>query len=316
MSQHSSTQEVSPLNPQMMSWLSNVRGELGGTGNSNAHAGSLHPLHGCSLGRAQVGDVLGVGSFAVVFELNDPKSPRSLALKVLKRSTVGRHSEHENEAFRREVDIGMQLHHQSITRIHAFKECTNSRFVILDKVDGETFANLLDLPISIPRYRELFGPLAKALDYAHAMGVVHRDLKPENVMLSSDGEVKELDFGLARHRSSKDVTLTGEFKGTPRYCAPEQAMDSKKVGPATDQFAFALLTFEALVGRFPYPEDPRRPLDTLLVRLERPAPPMSSLWARSNPEADAVMARMLSRQPEDRFPSVEEAFHLLLDSLA
>lgn len=312
MSHHSSTQDAPSLTPQTMSWLSNVRGELGGTGNFNAHAGTLHPLHGCALGRAQVGEVLGVGNFAVVFELNDPKSPRSLALKVLKRSTVGRHSEHENEAFRREVDIGMQLHHPSITRIHAFKECANSRFVILDKVEGETFASLLHQPISVPRYRELFIPLARALDYAHAMGVVHRDLKPENVMLSSEGEVKVLDFGLARHRGSKDVTLTGEFKGTPRYCAPEEALDSKKVGPATDQFAFALMTFEALTGHFPYPEDPRHPLDTLLVRLGTPAAALSSVWSRANPEVDAVMARMLSVKPQDRFPSIEAGLSALL----
>lgn len=309
----SSTSQAPTLNPQMMSWLSNVRGELGGTGNFNAGCG--HPLHGCSLGRAQVGNVLGVGNFAIVFELNDPKSPRSLALKVLKRSTVGRHSEHENEAFRREVDIGMQLHHPAITRIHAFKESANSRFVILDKVEGETFAALLGKSLSTAQYRELFGPLARALDYAHAMGVVHRDLKPENVMIANDGSVKVLDFGLARHRSSKDVTLTGEFKGTPRYCAPEQALDNKKVGPVTDQFAFGLMSYEMLTGKFPFPEDPRRPLDTLLVRLERPADLLSQALPRANAEADAVMARMLSTRPEDRFASVEEAVSKLIAQL-
>lgn len=235
-------------------------------------------------------------------------------MKVLRRSTVGKKSEQENESFRREVDIGMRLEHPSITRIHRFSERSLTRFVVLDKVEGQTLKSV-DSPLSLPRYREIFAPLAAGLDYAHQMGVVHRDLKPENIMLSQNKGLKILDFGLARTVGARELTLTGEFKGTPKYCAPEQAQNTKKIGPATDQFAFGLLTFQYLTGSFPYPEFPKDPLQNIFIRLTQPAARLSSLWPDVSPEADEAMARMLKVAPEERFGSLREAFEVFSDNL-
>ena len=174
---------------------------------------------------------------------------------------------------------------------------------------------MLGEALSPQRYRELFGPLAKGLDYAHQMGVVHRDLKPENVMLEDNGAVRILDFGMARKSGGTDVTVTGQFKGTPMYCAPEQIIDSKKVSPACDQFSFGLLSFQLLTGKFPYPIDDKAPLQTLFARLQQPAAKLSSLWPEASPEADAAMARMLDMKPENRFASVQEAFEALSAAL-
>lgn len=301
---------------RIVAWLRDVSRELEAPQRGATSEVGAHPLQGYTLEGARVGQLLGIGSFATVFELDDPRQrDRSLAVKVLRRSTLSRRSEQENESFRREVDIGMRLDHPSITRIHSFAERQRSRFVVLERVEGETLALLLDKPIDARRYTEIFGPLARALDYAHGMGVVHRDLKPENVMLSRQGTVKVLDFGLARTAGSRDVTLTGEFKGTPKYSAPEQVQDTRRVGPATDQFAFGLLSFQLLSGGFPYPEDPRQPLDTLMARLHRPAALLSSLLPGASAAADAAVARMLSIEPEDRYPSVEAAFQALADAL-
>jgi serine/threonine protein kinase len=228
---------------------------------------------------------------------------------------LGDGQDHEDELFRREVDIGMRLDHPTITRIHGFVERPNSRFVILDRVLGKTWTELLSGPLPCSRYRQLFSPLAQGLGYAHQMGVVHRDLKPENVMLSDDGTIRILDFGMARQKGSTDVTVTGQFKGTPMYCAPEQIIDSKKVAPACDQFSFGLLSFQALSGKFPYPLDPKAPLNTLFARLQQPAAPLLSVWPEAGEQADQVMARMLSPEPEARYPSVEEAFAALSDAL-
>ena len=130
---------TSDLNSRIVSWLEEVRSELEAPSVGDKGAGKEHPLLGYSLEGAQLGRILGVGSFAVVFELHDPAdSGRQLAVKVLRRSTIGRKSEQENESFRREVDIGMRLEHPSITRIHRFSERAQTRFVVLDKVDGET----------------------------------------------------------------------------------------------------------------------------------------------------------------------------------
>ena len=307
-------QEVQ-LDNLVMSWLKQIRSELEAPVHLSQDSGG-HPLSGYSLDGAKVGKILGVGSFAIVFELHDPQDKgRSLAVKVLKRSILSKNSDRENESFRREVDIGMRLEHPNITRIHRFAERPSTRFVVLEKVPGATLSAYIDRPLTLKQYQNLFAPLSAGLDYAHRMGVIHRDLKPENIMVSPDGSLKILDFGLARTAGARDLTLTGEFKGTPKYCAPEQAQNTKKVGPATDQFAFGLLSFELLTGQFPYPEYPKDPLQNIFVRLTQPAARLSSVWPEVSPESDEAMARMLNVSPEERFDNVEEAFNIFVRSL-
>ncbi len=303
------------LDRAVVLWLRSVRNELEAP-QSPPQVPAAHPLLGYRLNGSPVGELLGVGSFATVFALNDPKVPQSqLAVKILKRSVRGKSWEQENESFRREIDIGMRLEHPSITRIHRFTEKQRSRFVVLDRIHGRTLATFLESTLATGRYCDLFHPLALALDYAHSMGVIHRDLKPENVMVTPEDLVKILDFGLARTRGGNHVTLTGEFKGTPRYCAPEQIQDCKKVGPATDQFAFGLLSFQALTGVLPYPEYPKDPMETLFSRLRQPARRLCDELPQVHPQADEAIAKMLSRNPEDRFPSVEEAFVAFSEAL-
>lgn len=124
------------LDTRVTSWLEQIRSELDAPAFTSPNLGA-HPLSGYTLEGAKVGKVLGVGSFAVVFELHDPgDSARSLAVKVLKRSNVSKTSLQENESFRREVDIGMRLEHPTITRIHRFAERPSTRFVILERVQG------------------------------------------------------------------------------------------------------------------------------------------------------------------------------------
>lgn len=294
------------LDKQLLTWLEKVSEELGG-----APAGGEHPLQGCTLEGARIGKLLGVGSFAAVFELSDNGDGRPLAVKVLERKQGG-DQQKDDELFRREVDIGMRLDHPAITRIHGFAERKNSRFLLLDRVQGETWNKLLSEQVAPGRYRELFAPLAQGLTYAHQMGVVHRDLKPENVMLADDGSVKILDFGMARQAGGTEVTVTGQFKGTPKYCAPEQIIDSKNVTPTCDQFSFGLLSFEALSGKFPYPDDNK--LSSLFLRINHPAASLSSVWPEGAP-ADEVMARILDKTPENRYPSVNEAFAALSAAL-
>lgn len=298
------------MNPQLLSWLQDLRQDLQGS-----PSGDDHPLQGCFLEeQTRIGRLLGIGSFAAVFELESSDVDPPLAVKLLERKQ-GEEAAKDDELFRREVDIGMRLQHPNVTRIHRFLERPRSRFVVLDKIVGQTWA-ALETPLSVERYKELFGPLADGLDYAHQMGVVHRDLKPDNVMLADDGSVKILDFGMARQQGDTNVTVTGQFKGTPKYCAPEQILDSKAVTPACDQFAFALMSFEMLSGAFPYPDNPQQPFAILFARLQQPAAALSSVWPQASPEADAAMARMLSQNPGERFSSVGEAFRVFSQALS
>lgn len=287
-------------------WLIKIASELGGLGEE-------HPLHGLPLESAKIGKFLGSGSFAAVFELEDPSAATPLAVKVLPRQG-GEEAAKDDEVFRREVEIGLTLQHPSITRIYRYLERQSGRFVVMDRITGSTLSTT-ERPLSAEQYRDIFGPLSEGLDYAHAQGVIHRDLKPENVMLVQDGSIRILDFGMARQMGGTNVTVTGQFKGTPMYCAPEQVIDSKSVTPACDQFSFALLSFEMLTGAFPYPIDAKQPLQTLFARLQQPAARLTSVRPELGETADAALARMLSIKPEDRFPSVKEGYQALLAGL-
>lgn len=295
---------MTTLEPKLLAWLKKVQEDIG-----TPASGDQHPLQGCLLEGSTIGSLLGVGSFAAVFELHDPDNPRPLAVKVLERKQ-GAEQAATDEIFHREVDIGKRLDHPSIPRIHRVVERQHSRFVVLDRIQGQTWDAFLGQAITPRRYRDLFAPFASGLHYAHEMGVVHRDLKPENLMLADDGSVKILDFGMARQGGPTDTssTVTGQFKGTPMYCAPEQILDSKRVTPACDQFTFGLISFQLLTGQFPYELIPSQPLQTLFKRLQSAASLLSSAWPQATPEADAVMARMLAMKPEDRFPSVQDAY--------
>lgn len=304
-------QAMPALEPKLMAWLKKVQEDIG-----SPARGDAHPLDGCLLEGATVGSLLGVGSFAAVFELHDASNPRPLAVKVLERKQ-GAEQAATDEIFLREVDIGKRLDHPSIPRIYQVIERPHSRFVVLDRIQGQTWDAFLGQSLTPQRYRELFAPFASGLQYAHEMGVVHRDLKPENLMLSDDGAVKILDFGMARQGGAGDTssTVTGQFKGTPMYCAPEQILDSKRVTSACDQFAFGLISYQLLTGQFPYELVASQPLQTLFKRLQTAASSLSSAWPQATPEADAAMARMLAMKPEDRFLSVQEAYTVFSSAL-
>ena len=302
---------MEPLDRKLVAWLEKVRDELVAPTASDGE----HPLEGCLLEGARIGKLLGVGSFAAVFVLTENVDGKPLAVKVLERKK-GDDAEKDDELFRREVDIGMRLDHPTIARIHRFVELHHSRFVVLDQVQGQTWEAFLERAMPSSRYRELFAPFVEGLSYAHRMGVVHRDLKPENLMLANDGRVIILDFGMARLGTSEvSSTVTGQFKGTPMYCAPEQIIDSKRVTPACDQFSFGLLSFQLLTGQFPYPVVPKQPLQTLFARLQQPARRLSEAWPEAGEQADQVMARILAMKPEERYPTVEEAFIALSTAL-
>ena len=129
-------------------------------------------------------------------------------------------------------------------------------------------------------------------------------------MLAGDGTVKILDFGMARLVEDASVTMTGTFKGTVRYTAPEQLSDSKRAGPACDQFALGLMMFEGLTGQFPYP-DYKQPMQAVLDRVQKEPWLLSQIDSRFSEQASRVLARMLAREPEERYPNVMAAYEAL-----
>ncbi len=213
--------------------------------------------------------------------------------------------------FRREGGIGQAIDHPCVLRTFDALEDGAARFLVMERVFGHTLRAELGQPLEVEKTLSIFEPVSGGLQAAHKAGVIHRDLKPENVMIGEGEQVKILDFGLAKWTRDDSLTLTNQFKGTIDYCAPEQISDSRSATPACDQFALGMMVFEALTARLPYPMESKNPLLNLMERLDLEPVRLRSYRDELSAEADEVVAKMLSRRPEDRFDSVETAVTVL-----
>lgn len=265
-------------------------------------------LDGCRLGGYKFGKLLGVGAAGVVFEATSEEFG-PCAVKVMRKPAD--EAPESMAFFRREVGIGQAIDHPCVLRTYDALEDGSARFLVMERVIGHTLREELGRPLGVEETLSFFEPVAGGLQAAHNVGVIHRDLKPENVMIGNGHQVKILDFGLAKWTRDESLTMTNQFKGTINYCAPEQIVDSKSTTPACDQFALGLMVFEALTANLPYPMESKNPLMNLMERLDRDPARLREYREDLNRETDEVVAKMLSRTPEERFESVESAMAAL-----
>jgi eukaryotic-like serine/threonine-protein kinase len=218
---------------------------------------------GASLGHFTIVRLVGTGGMGEVYEAQDAKLGRSVAIKVLPDPLV--HQPERMARFEREARLLASLNHPNIATIYGIEEAEGVRFLILELVPGETMAGLFGRgPMEVAKALGLFRQVAEALEAAHESGVVHRDLKPANVKVTPAGQVKVLDFGLAKAFADPaspttdgarktlsidgDPTREGLVLGTPAYMSPEQAR-GRAVDRRTDVWAFGCCLYEALTGR-------------------------------------------------------------------
>jgi serine/threonine-protein kinase len=258
-------------------------------------------------GRYEVERVLGSGGMGQVFLARDLTLDRPVALKVIRPRDPRLRDRTVcdtalRDAFAAEARIGAGLTHPAIATVHDFGFHDGEPFIVFEYIGGETLREVLRRRGCLPvdEARLILGPLAQALDFAHARHVVHRDLKPENIRSTGQGHFKILDLGLAQefHRAAD-----WRFAGTPAYTAPEQAAGLPCDGRA-DQYALAVMAQEVLTGRrvFDHPDVEE------LLRLQREqAPPDPRAAAPDLPdEVRAALARALDKDPNRRFASCEE----------
>lgn len=308
------------LNAQTLSWLRQVKesltpkpgvlGKLFGSKSDSSVVADKTILSGVKLDQYTFGDLIGVGGAGAVFECTDAsKGGQALAIKVLGRPEEA--SPGEDALFEREVEIGRTLSHPTAVRTLDTKSNEIARFLVMERVSGQELTSELGEAWSKDRVLAVFGPLAEGLQHAHDLGVVHRDLKPDNVMLTDSGEVKILDFGMAQLKGAVEVTLTGQFKGTPMYTSPEQIQDTKHIPPTCDQFAYGMMVFEALTGQLPYTVDRKDPMAAIFARLQQPAARLQTVLPEASDDLDAVLAKMLAQDPKARYSDMSEAFQAL-----
>jgi hypothetical protein len=254
-------------------------------------------------------DVLGKGGMATVYR-GVPESTlnpdEAVAVKVLSQDQTVR--DDFQERFRREVQVYMQLSHPNIVQLIDWGTHDGWTFLVLQLVDGE---ELGERAPSLS-YEELTGILAsvmRAMAFAHAQGIVHRDLKPENIMLTPQGKVMVMDFGLARKEDAQKITQTGAALGTPAYMAPEQ-IQAGPLDPRTDQYGIGVMAFELLTGQLPFEHEDA--IQVIFSHLSARRPDPCEINSKLPPALGQVVQRMMAIDPDDRYPSLSDAHDAFL----
>jgi serine/threonine-protein kinase len=258
---------------------------------------------GGTLGNYQIAEKIGAGGMGSVYKAYQPALGRYVAIKVLPPQTAGDPSFAARFALEARA-IG-KLRHPNIVTAYEFSTTGDLAYLVSDFIDGGTLADQLGAPLPLEYALTILTPIASALDYAHARGVVHRDIKPQNILLTHDGTPVLTDFGLAKIIGpGSGVTQAGALIGTAEYIAPECASGAESAGPAADQYAIALVAYQLLVGRHPFPSD--NPLSALMAHVHKPVPVPTAIGVPLAPHVEAALLRGLAKKPEERFARVSD----------
>ncbi len=257
------------------------------------------------LGRYKIVAELGRGAMGTVFHGLDETIERSVALKTLHAELPADILAEVSERFLREAKSAGKLNHPGIVTIYEFGKDGDIAFIAMEFLEGKSMQQIMRggrLPFNT--IIDLVAQVADGLDYAHRFGVVHRDIKPANIMVSSSGQAKVTDFGIARIQSSS-MTQTGAMLGSPKYMSPEQVLGQSTDGRA-DIFSLGVMLYEMLAGRTPF-ETPDITVFSLMQRIVTVPHPALSESAPDVPAAfEAILTRALAKRPDGRYARAGE----------
>src|SRR6266536_660190 len=254
-------------------------------------------------GRYEVGRLLGAGGMAEVYEGHDRLLARQVAIKILLSQYA--HDAGFLERFRREAQSAASLSHPNIVGVYDTGSDGDTWFIVMELVAGNTLRDLIHLhgPVHPARAAEICSEVAGALAVAHARGIVHRDVKPGNVMLTTEGKVKVMDFGIARATAVPSITQTSAVVGTAQYIAPEQAQ-GLEADARSDLYSLGCCLYEMVTGQVPFSGPTPVAIAYRHVR-EEPTPPRA-LNPDVPPPLERVCLKAMAKRPEDRYQTAAE----------
>ncbi len=264
-------------------------------------------LVGRTIAHYRIIEQIGEGGMGMVCKAEDLNLKRTVAIKFLPRHIAA--DSEERERFKIEAQAAAALNHSNIATIHSIEEAEGELFIVMEYIEGKTLSDILGsgrLPID--KAIKYAAQAAEGLEAAHEKGIVHRDIKSTNIMVTDKGQVKIMDFGLAKVRGGKRVTTVGSTLGTAGYMSPEQAR-GEEVDQRTDIWSFGVVLYEMLSGQLPFASD----YDQALVYqiLNEEPNPLRDLRPDVPEGVEEVVFRCLSKAPDERYQSPGEVVEAL-----
>jgi serine/threonine protein kinase len=246
---------------------------------------------------------LGEGGMGAVYKAIDFMTEREVAIKMLRPDLTRQVG--VVARFRSEAKALAKLNHPNIATMYSFFRQGDDFFMAMELVRGETLADLIlrSGTISCDAAISMFRHVLEGLSYAHQNGVVHRDIKPSNIMLTTDGSVKLMDFGIARVMGTERMTVQGGLIGTLEYMSPEQ-IQGLECDPRSDIYSLGIVLFEMLSGRLPFSGS--NEYELMKAQVEKSAPSLRSFVPHIPSAVEKAITRALAKRPELRFQTVSE----------
>jgi serine/threonine protein kinase len=265
---------------------------------------SLDPT---TIGRYRVMGTLGEGAMGMVYLAQDPLLKRGVAIKIVQGAALSRRN--ALRRFQREAEISARLNHPNIVTVFDVgEEPSIGPFIAMEYVEGESLRDRLRHgPLAPDEAISILGQLRSALEAAHRVDIVHRDVKPDNLIITPDGRLKLMDFGIARDEDPS-VTATSAYMGTPAYAAPE-LLAGQRANPATDRWAFAVTAFECIVGASPFSGDTIS-ATLFLIAHEAPRFPVGM-----SPRLRELFKQAFDKEPGNRHPDLSTFMTELAEAL-
>src|SRR5271169_2648582 len=275
---------------------------VGGVVLSPAALGQLDP--GTVLGgRYDIVRLLGQGGMGAVYQAYDRELERQVALKLIRAELAA--NPDILKRFKQELILARQITHKNVIRIFDLGQADGCKFITMDYIEGQDLQSVLrrKKKLEPAEASNIIAQICRALEAAHAEGVIHRDLKPQNIMLDKTGRAFVMDFGIARSMLGSGMTQTGALIGTPDYMSPEQAK-GQALDARSDLFSIGIIFYEMLSGQVPFDADTT--MGKLWKRTNEPARPLDELDKTIPRPLSDIVRKCLEIDPQKRFASAGE----------